>query len=258
MAHALITGASEGIGKELAKCAARDGYDVILTARSEHKLRDVAEDLEAEFAIKAQIILADLSDPKAAAKLWSEAREGRDIEVLVNNAGLGINGPFLETDWAKELDTINVNILALTDLMKRAAQEMTVRGRGKILNVASVAGFMPGPKMAVYHASKAYVLSLSEAVADELSGTRVKVTALCPGATETEFFDGADMHNVRLINSGMLASPEDVAKAGWRAMKAGQRVEVPGLSNKAFTMLPRLLPRRITAWVTKQFYARKH
>lgn len=258
MAHALITGASEGIGRELARCAARDGYDVILTARSEHKLRDVAEDLQAEFAVKVHVILADLSDPDTPAKLWADARNGRDIEVLVNNAGLGINGPFLETDWGRERDTINVNIMALTDLMKRAAQDMAVRGRGKILNVASVAGFMPGPKMAVYHASKAYVLALSEAVADELSGTRVKVTALCPGPTETEFFEGADMRSVRLINTGALASAEDVAKAGWSAMKAGQRIHVPGLSNKIFAMLPRFFPRRISTWVTRQVYARKH
>ncbi len=259
MPTALITGASEGIGKALAACAAKDGYDLILTARSEDKLKAVAADLSARFDVTADVVLADLADPTAAAILWAKATDGRQIDVLVNNAGLGINGPFAETDWTREQATINVNILALTDLMKRAIIHMQENGRGRILNVASTAAFLPGPKMAVYHASKAYVLSLSEAVAEELKGSRVQVTALCPGVTATEFFDGADMKSTRLTNMGaMIATPESVAQAGWRAMKAAQRIEVPGALNKLFAFLPRLLPRSVITMTTKQFYARKH
>ncbi len=257
MGYALITGASEGIGKELARCAARDGYDLILAARSKDKLDAVGAALSAEFGVASVTIVADLSTPDAAANLWEAATGIGEIEVLVNNAGLGANGPFAQTDWQRELDTINVNMVALTDLMKRAVQDMLARGQGKIMNVASTAGFLPGPKMAVYHASKAYVLFLSEAVAEELSGSRVLVSALCPGATKTDFFEGADMKNVRLTNMGLMASAEDVAVAGWRAMKAGQHVKVPGAMNKIFAFLPRLLPRRVIAWTTKQFYARK-
>ena len=257
MGYALITGASEGIGKELARCAAKDGYDLILAARSKDKLDAVGAALSTEFGVQSVTIVSDLSKQDAAAKLWTAATKVGEIDVLVNNAGLGANGLFAENDWQRELDTINVNMVALTDLMKRAVQDMVARGQGKIMNVASTAGFLPGPKMAVYHASKAYVLYLSEAVAEELSGSRVLVSALCPGATKTEFFEGADMKNVRLTNMGMMASAEDVAIAGWRAMKAGQHIKVPGLINKVFAFLPRLLPRRVIAWTTKQFYARK-
>ncbi len=258
MAYALITGASEGIGKELARCAAKDGYDLILAARSEDKLTAVASALSNEFGISADVILSDLSKPNAADMLWKKATDGREIDVLVNNAGLGSNGPFAKNDWAREQDMMQINMIALTALMKFAVQDMSARGRGKILNVASTAGFMPGPKMAVYHASKAYVLHLSEAVAEELSGTRVLISALCPGATKTEFFDGADMHDVRLVNMGMMDSAQDVAVAGWRAMKAGKRIEVTGFINKVFAFLPRVLPRRVIAWTVKQFFARKH
>ncbi|WP_298292031.1 SDR family oxidoreductase [uncultured Litoreibacter sp.] len=257
MGYALITGASEGIGKELAKCAAKDGYDLILAARSKDKLDAVGAALSEEFGVKSVSIVSDLSKPDAAAKLWDAATAAGDIDVLVNNAGLGSNGMFVENDWQRELDAINVNMVALTDLMKRAVHYMSAQGYGKIMNVASTAGFLPGPKMAVYHASKAYVLHLSEAVAEELSGTRILISALCPGATKTEFFEGADMKNVRLTNMGMMASAEDVAIAGWRALKAGQHIKVPGIINKIFAFLPRLLPRRVIAWTTKQFYARK-
>ncbi len=258
MAYALITGASEGIGKALARCAAKDGFDVILTARSKDKLQNLAKKLEDEFNVDATVITSDLSKPNSAAKLWAQASQDRDIEVLLNNAGLGSNGLFAENDWQRELDAINVNMVALTELMKRAVQDMTKRGHGKIMNVASAAGFMPGPKMAVYHATKAYVLHLSEAVAEELSSSNVAVSVLCPGATRTEFFEGADMKNVRLTNMGLMATAEDVAAAGWNAMHSGKRFEVPGIMNKLFGFMPRLFPRRLVVWVVKQFYVRKH
>ncbi|GFE66691.1 SDR family NAD(P)-dependent oxidoreductase [Litoreibacter roseus] len=252
----LITGASEGIGKELAKCAAKDGRNVILSARSEDKLNALADELKGTYEIEAVVIPADLSKPEEADALWTKATDGRVIDRLVNNAGLGSNGPFAENDWDRELAMINVNMVSLTLLMKRAVQDMVERDDGKILNVASTAAFIPGPKMAIYHATKAYVLYLSEAVAEELEDTDVSVTALCPGATRTDFFDGADMKNVRLVNMNMMAPAKDVAEAGWAAMRARRRIEVPGGMNKFFAFLPRIMPRFGVTKLVKQFYAR--
>lgn len=256
MGYVLITGASEGIGKEIARAAAKDRRDLILSARSKDKLEALATELRDAHVIEAHVILADLNEPDAAKSLWSDARAIGDIDVLVNNAGLGINGPFEATDATREEAVMQVNMIALTQLMKLAVQYMKPRGEGRILNVASTAGFLPGPKMAVYHASKAYVLSLSEAVAEELSGTGVTVTALCPGATKTEFFDGADMADTRMLKTGLLMEASDVAETGWTALRGGARIVVPGLMNKIFAFMPRLTPRRLLVWVVKQFYVR--
>ncbi|MEP6065406.1 MAG: SDR family NAD(P)-dependent oxidoreductase, partial [Paracoccaceae bacterium] len=172
----LITGASEGLGVEFARIAAREGHSLILTARSEDKLNALAADLRTD-GIDVLVIPADLSQDGEAERLWSAATEGRQVDVLVNNAGLGYNGPFdAEDGWSRELNSINVNLVALTRLMKLAVPHMTSQDSARILNVASVAGVMPGPNMAVYHATKAYVLSLSQAVAEELRGTNVTVT----------------------------------------------------------------------------------
>lgn len=258
MAYTLITGASEGIGRELAISAAKDGRNVILTARSEDKLNALAEELRRTHSIEAIVIPADLSSLDESARLWQEATKDRRIDTLVNNAGLGFNGAFASDGWPRELASIQVNLLTATDLMRRAVMHMKQSGQGRILNVASAAGFMPGPGMAVYHATKAYLLHLSEAVAEELRGSEITVTALCPGATQTEFFTDADMGNVRLINMGMLASARDVADQGWTAMRGGKRVLVPGIMNKIFAFLPRIFPRFMVVWITKQFLARSH
>ena len=173
--------------------------------------------------------------------------------MLVNNAGLGSNGAFAEgQNWARELASVNVNMLALTRLMKLAVPHMQGLEKGCVLNVASVAGFAPGPNMAVYHATKAYVLSLSEAVAEELRGTNVTVTALCPGATATNFFEDADMHGVRLLKLARPMASGPVAELGWRGALTGKRIVVPGLMNKLFAFSPRLTPRAITTRVAAQ------
>ena len=255
MGYVLITGASEGIGKAIARRAAKDGRDLILSARSEDKLEALAAELRSS-GRTVHVIVADLNASGAAAQLWAEAVQIGQIDVLVNNAGLGINGPFVKTDTTREDTSVQVNIVALTQLMKSAAQHMHANGAGKILNVASTAAFMPGPHMAVYHASKSYVLSLSEAVAQELAGGDFTVTALCPGATKTEFFKDADMHDVRLLKLGLMMSAEDVADAGWSGMMRGKRVVVPGLANKVFAVLPRFVPRGLLTWVVAQFYVR--
>ena len=248
--YTLVTGASEGIGAEIARCAARDGRALILTARSVDKLNALAADLRGK-ATDVVVIPADLSQLDEADRLWAAATEGREIDILVNNAGLGSHDRFDADTWPRELTSINVNVLALTCLMKHAIAHMKARGSGRILNVASTAAFMPGPNMAVYHATKAFVLSLSEAVAEELRGTGITITALCPGATETPFFDAADMRKVRLLALG-TAKASDVAALGWRQTLAGKRVVVPGVLNKMFAFMTRLSPRSLVTRITAQ------
>ena len=251
-AYTLITGASEGLGVEFARIAAKEGRNMILAARSADKLEAVAADLRSD-EVDVVVIPADLSDLAEVDRLWTEASDGREIDVLVNNAGLGYNGDFADGQgWTRELSSINVNMLALTRLMKLAIPHMQTLPKARILNVASVASFTPGPNMAVYHATKAYVLSLSEAVAEELRGTSVTVTALCPGATATHFFDAADMHDLRLINMAKPMAADAVAELGWLQARIGQRIVVPGAMNKVFAFLPRISPRSLTTRIAAQ------
>ncbi|MEM9795811.1 MAG: SDR family oxidoreductase [Pseudomonadota bacterium] len=250
----LVTGASEGIGKAFARIAARKGRKIVLTARSEDKLKTLADELDTETIV----IPADLSKPGEADRLWSDTTDGRQVDFLINNAGLGYNGPFADAEaWDREAATIEVNMVAATRLMKLAVPHMQAHGeRSRILNVASVAGFTPGPGMAVYHATKAYILFLSEAVAAELGEGRLTVSALCPGATESNFFDDADMRNANVTKLGPLPSAASVAQAGWDGAVTGQRVIVPGAMNKVSAALPRFLPRGVTAAMTKKILAR--
>ncbi len=248
----LITGASEGLGVEFARIAAAEGRNLILTARSLDKLEALAQDLRSD-DVKVEVIGADLSDLSEVERMWDTASASRQIDMLVNNAGLGRHGSFGDGEvWERELSSLNVNITALSYLMKQAIPHMQASDGGRILNVASTAAFMPGPNMAVYHATKAYVLSLSEAVAEELRGTNVTITALCPGATATNFFDDADMHGVRLLRFAKPMEAAPVAQAGWDAAKAGQRVIVPGWINKVFAFAPRLTPRRLLTFVSSK------
>ncbi|WP_415234348.1 SDR family NAD(P)-dependent oxidoreductase [Pseudorhodobacter sp.] len=247
---ALITGASEGLGREFAILAAQSGFDVILTARQEDKLQALAQQLEQEYHVAVVVLPADLADAAAVESLWRDASTDRHISILVNNAGLGRNGPFAEADnWPREAASIAVNVVAATILMKRAVAHMVEHGSGRVLNVASVASFLPGPNMAVYHATKAYFLSLSEAVATELRGTGVTITALCPGATRTAFFAADDAQKATLVTRMGMASAKSVARSGWAAMEKGKRIKVPGFLNTVFANLPRLAPRALVAWV---------
>lgn len=256
---ALVTGASDGIGRALATEAAKAGYNVILTGRRTDRLEAHAESLRRAHYIATVCITADLSDPDAAEALWDEAANNGRIAVLVNAAGLGRNGAFLDPDgWLRESESILVNVIAATILMKRALAHMAANGGGRILNVASAAGFMPGPNMAVYGATKAYLLSLSEAVAEEASKDAVFITALCPGATTTGFFsaDGADRATL-LTRFLPMSHPDQVAASGWAALQKGQRVVVTGWLIKVFAFAPRLLPRRVIAWITGQVFRRR-
>ncbi len=255
---ALITGASEGLGHEFAILAAKDGFDVILTARQTDKLERHAQALRRAYNVAVEVMPADLDDPEQVEALWTRASKNRQIGVLVNNAGLGRNGAFSDPNgWPREAASISVNIVAATILMKRAVAHMKAQGTGRILNVASTAGFLPGPNMAVYHATKAYLLSLSEAVGSELAGSGITVTALCPGATETQFFASDNAVKASLITRLPLPSAEMVATKGWAAMTKGRRVYVPGVINKVFAFMPRIAPRRMIAFVTGQFLQRR-
>ncbi len=255
---ALITGASEGLGREFAILAAKSGFDVILTARQEDKLQTLAHELERAYHVATVVLPANLADPEEAEQLWLDASAGRQIGILVNNAGLGRNGLFSdEANWPREAASLSVNVVAATILMKRAVAHMVAHGSGRVLNVASTAAFMPGPHMAVYHATKAYLLSLSEAVATELSGTGVTVTALCPGATDTQFFAADEAVKATLLTKLFLAPAEAVAQGGWTAMEKGKRVKVTGAMNVIFANLPRFAPRALVAWIAAIFLKRR-
>ncbi len=249
----LITGASEGLGVEFARLAAAEGRDLILVARQAEKMEALADELRGKHKIGVEVWPTDLSDPVAVETLWRKISLRRHIDILVNNAGLGYNGPFTESDGSREMASIMVNVVAATILMKRAVVHMKAQGGGRVLNVASTAAFMPGPNMAVYHATKAYLLSLSEAVAEELRGGTVTITALCPGATRTNFAADAKMEHIRLLSALPVPLAAGVAKAGWAAMKKGQRIRVAGLSNKLFAFSPRLAPRSLVTRIAGLF-----
>jgi uncharacterized protein len=248
---ALITGASSGIGLELARIFADNRHDVVLVARTEDKLRAVARDC-GQKGVKAHVVAEDLAKPGAARSIVDAVGAlGVQIDVLVNNAGFGVYGRFAETALEKELESIQVNALALTELTKRFLPAMLARHSGRILNVASTAAFVPGPLMAVYYATKAYVVSFSEAIANELEGTGVTVTVLCPGPTATGFQSAANLEGSRIVSLLRKADSRSVAQAGYDAMMAGKVVAVPGVSNKVGALVPRLFPRAIIRKVVR-------
>jgi short-subunit dehydrogenase len=248
---ALITGASSGIGLELARIFAANKHDVVLVARSAGKLRELARECEAS-GVRAHVIPADLAVPDAARSILDTvARLGVEIDVLVNNAGFGVYGRFVETPLVSELESIQVNVVALTELTKRFLPAMVARRRGRILNVASTAGFLPGPLMAVYYATKAYVVSFSEAIANELEGTGVTVTALCPGPTASGFQAAAHLESSRIVSLLRKATSRSVAEAGYDAVMAGKVLCIPGVLNTLSVLAPRLFPRAIIRTVVR-------
>lgn len=249
---ALITGASSGIGYELALLFARDRYDCILVARSADKLDALAARLESEFRVRTLVLAKDLSKPSTVDEIYEEVTAAAmNVDVLVNNAGFTVYGRFVETDVRAEQEMLQVNVVALTALTKSFLKGMVDRRYGRILNLASTAAFVPGPLMAVYYASKAYVLSFSEALANELKDTGVTVTALAPGATRTGFQERGKMADARLIK-GTLPDAASVALAGYRGLMAGKSVVIPGLGNKLLPVVVRLSPRGIITRVSRR------
>jgi short-subunit dehydrogenase len=250
---ALITGASSGIGLELSRLFAADGHRLVLVARDRGRLESLAGELRSRFGVESLILPRDLADPGAPASIFEElARAGVTVEVLVNNAGCGLLGRFWEGDPARELAMIQVNVAALTHLTRLALPSMVARREGKVLNVASTAAFQPGPLMAVYYATKAYVLSFSEALSKELSGRGVTVTALCPGPTETGFQKAAGMERSRLFRRGLVMDAAAVARAGYRGLLRGKRVVVPGFKNRCMAQAASWAPRPLVLWVSKR------
>ena len=248
MTTALITGASGGIGLEIARVLAPD-HDLVLVARSAAKLETVAEELGG-----ARVIAADLSDPSAVAKI---AAEVPSVDILVNNAGVGDFGDFAQADLERTLAMIQLNVTSVTALARQYLPGMLERGSGRILNIASTASFLPGPLMAVYYATKAYVLSFSEAIAEEVRGTGVTVTALCPGPTGTGFQAAADMELSPLVANKKLPSAADVAAFGVKAMNNGEAVAVPGFMNKVMASSVRITPRPIIRRLVHKLQATK-
>jgi short-subunit dehydrogenase len=254
---ALITGASGGIGLELARLAARGGRDVILVARNENTLRVLASELEATYGINARVLAADLTDAASPSRIFAELkREKIAVDFLVNNAGFGVFGEFAQSDESEQLAMISLNVTALTHLTRLFLPPMLARGRGRILNIASTAAFLPGPLMAVYYASKAYVLSFSLALSQETRGSGVRVTALCPGPVKTNFQQRASLVDSKLMDAAMM-SASDVARDAYRAMLRGQSLAISGNSNRALVALSGVLPRETAARLIFHLQQRK-
>jgi hypothetical protein len=245
----LITGASSGIGLELTRLFARDGHHVILVAHYEEKLQQAAQQIKSEFpSVQVDYLTQDLSQDGAAEKLYAEVqRRGWQVEYLVNDAGFGERGPFLETDLKKEIAIIHLNIISLVALTKFFLKEMAARGSGRILQLGSVASFIPHPLLAVYAASKAFVLSFSEALQNELKETDITITVLCPPPTETNFFEVANMENTKIANSSQVASAEEVAKAGYEGFMKGEARVLPTLVAKMYAAQGIALPDSVNA-----------
>ena len=252
---ALITGASMGLGKELAKIFAADGRDVVLVARSEDKLRSLGQELEGAHGITAHVVPADLTDPSAPASIFASVQSmGLELDYLVNNAGFGAVGPFAELSLELQMDMLQVNIDALVALTHLGLQGMLARKRGRILNIASIAAFQPGPDMTMYYATKAFVLMFSEGIAEEVKDAGVTVTVHCPGATATNFAETA--RNATSLYFRLGAAPADkVARHAYRSMMKGRVVVIEGLMNwlGAFSVRfsPRALVRRVTRWMNQ-------
>ncbi len=258
---ALVTGASGGIGEDLARELAARKYNLVLVARSTDKLEALGHELRQRHGIESTIISMDLSSPDAAEQLSHELETRKlSIDVLVNNAGFADYGEFWTLDTNKTAQMLHLNITTLTMLSRALLPGMVARKRGKIMNVASTAAFMPGPLMSVYYASKNYVLALSEGLSEELAGTGVTITALCPSPVETGFQARAAMQNSKLLKNPMnpMMDSKDVAKQGIAALERGQRVIIPGFMNQILALVPRLLPRAFVPGIVKNAQARNH
>ncbi|HET9979122.1 MAG TPA: SDR family oxidoreductase [Ktedonobacterales bacterium] len=247
---ALITGASSGIGAAMARVFASEGYGLALVARTESALNALADELRATYGVPVTVVPRDLAQPAAAQAIFETLQQANvTVDALVNNAGFASYGPFAQADLRNELNEMQVNMVALTALTRLFLPGMVERGRGGVLNVASTAAFQPGPGMAVYFASKAFVLSFSEALAYEVRGAGVHVTALCPGGTQSAFFDRAQMQNSRYVRSHLMDAAT-VARAGYEGLRRGRPVVIPGKRNRLLALGARLFPRPVVTRVS--------
>ncbi|UOQ52327.1 SDR family NAD(P)-dependent oxidoreductase [Hymenobacter cellulosivorans] len=245
---ALITGATSGIGYELAKLLAQDKYNLVLVARHQQELDRTAAEFQQQYGVQVVPLAKDLFQREAPFELYEAVRaQGIEVEVLVNDAGQGQYGEFIETDINRELDIIQLNIGAYVVLTKCFLKEMVARGSGKILQVSSIGGELPGPLQSVYHGTKAFVTSFTEAIREETKDSGVTITALLPGVTDTDFFRKADMEQSKLVAEGSKADPADVAKDGYEALLAGKDKIVSGFKNKVQVAISNVLPDDLVA-----------
>lgn len=252
----LITGASGGIGKELAILFAKDGFDLVLVARSIDNLIKVKNEIESMSNVKIHLFSKDLSKEEEIVSLEKELNaEDIQVDYLVNNAGFGLFGEFAATNLDEELNMIDLNIRTVTHLTKLFLKGMIERNKGGVMNIASTAAFQPGPLMAVYYATKSYVLSFTEALSNEMKGTNIKVTAVCPGATETDFGKRANMHESNLFQSG-VGNVKDVAKVAYNGFKDGKTIVIPGMTNKLLANSVRFMPRKLVTNVVRYIQRR--
>lgn len=246
--YALITGATSGIGLEIAKLFANDKYNLVIVARNPDELERTASELHQQYGVEVVPIAKDLFKREAPFEVCDEITQRNiAISALVNNAGQGQYGEFIETDINRELDIIQLNIGAYVTLTKCFLKQMVERNEGKILNVSSIGGEMPGPLQSVYHATKAFVTSFTEAIRDEVKETHVTITALLPGVTETDFFRKADQEDAKMVKEGDLADPAKVAKDGYEALMAGKDKIISGLMNKAMVASSHVMPDTMVA-----------
>lgn len=250
--YAFVTGASSGIGYELAKLLAQDGKNIVVVARSQDRLEKLKTEIENKHGTKVIVLVKDLSNPSAPQEIFSELeKKNISVDVLVNNAGFPVYGKFAETDLNEELDMIQVNITALTQFTKLFMKKMVDNKSGSILNVASTGGFSPFPLFSIYAASKAYVLSFTEAIANELQGTGVSVTCLCPGVTDTRFYERGNAGKAKLSKTMKKMDAAKVASIGYTALKKGRTMVVAGRVNSFLMFSLRLTPRKIATRYTR-------
>jgi short-subunit dehydrogenase len=250
---ALITGGSAGIGYELAKVFAANKFNLVLVARNEARLKQVADELRAKHGIETKMLVKDLSLPNASQEIFDALRD-TPISVLVNNAGFGWRGAFAEGDLHNALDMMHVNMDSLVALTRLFVTQMLARKSGRILNVASTAAFQPGPFSNIYFATKSFVFSFSVALSEELAGTGVTATVLCPGSTRTEFFERAGMKNSR--RDSLMMDADVVAEAGYRGLMRGKCVVVPGVMNKITSKLASFVPAQLAAKIVRKINGR--
>lgn len=253
MNTALITGASNGIGLELAKIHAANGGNLVLVARNKAKLEELKQEIERQYKVTVYTIGKDLSELNAALDVYNETtQQNIQIDYLINNAGFGDFGMFVNSDWNKQAQMINLNITTLTQFTHLYLKDMVARKTGKIMNLASTAAFQSGPTMAVYYATKAYVLSFSEAVNNEVKDKGITVTSLCPGATESGFQAAAVMEESALVKGKKLPTSKEVAAYGYKAMLKGKAVAIHGLMNYILANSVRFMPRSIVVAITRK------
>ncbi len=255
----LLTGITSGIGKALAEQFAKDGYNLIGVARNEDKLKEVKQKIAEANGVDMKYVVKDLAQDGAAKEVYEEVKGfGNPIDILVNDAGVGQHGKFVDIPYERYAHLIHLNVISLTHLTRLFLKDMVDRDHGRVLNLGSVAGFQPGPLLAVYHATKAYVVSFSEALATELEdmNSKVTVTCLCPGPTDTDFFSKADMEETNVVHhkDKLMMQPQEVAEGAYKALMDGERVYIPGAMNKVSTFIRRVIPKSAQSKMQQKYY----